>query len=321
MTTLAELLGKPLKILRAPGQIFNPDAFDLSLVGHPSNKEEIIMAKSKKDGEPVTYDFTEISGETKSALGLAYVALKPHIDAGTLPEEVGHFYKSAAEALDLEAETVVIEKAGHNGEDEDKDEDDKDKKKKKKFNFDKNEDEDKDKVISKSAASIIREALPVIISKAQEEAVKPLQIEIRKAQETIDALQGRLDREDMIDVARTLTIDGGDPADELVDQLTVIRKSMDDPKKWESYLEGQRGLKAQIEQGKLFEKSMLPSAQTTSEGSAFAQLQTIADGIIQKSENKDKSAAFDIAIEQNPKLYDRYVSEQTQQAKAADAVA
>ncbi|KKN69244.1 hypothetical protein LCGC14_0442390 [marine sediment metagenome] len=102
-----------LRQLRTPGKLGDPDVSDLSLVKKAANKEKVIMAKNK-DEDP-SYDFSEIDDKTKNALALSYEAIKDNINS--LPEEVGEFFKSAAEELNLDEE-IEIKKAEHENEDE-----------------------------------------------------------------------------------------------------------------------------------------------------------------------------------------------------------
>ena len=120
----------------------------------------------------------------------------------------------------------------------------------------------------------------------------------------------------MVEIAKSLMPNGDKPSEEKIAELTIIRKSMDD-KQWGTYLEGRRSDKIVMEKAALFERQSNPSA--TVPASAFAELQSIADSIIEKSEIKDSSAAMETAIHQNPTLYARYQKEQAAQAKGVEA--
>ncbi len=270
---------------------------------------------AKREDETATYDFSEITDEAKSALALSHEAIKPVMDS--LPEVVGEFFKSAATELKFEATPVVVEKGVHkkgvhengNGENEDEDEEDEDKKKERMKKAEEKENLRK--------TEMIKSALPGALEAAQEQATAPLRIEIKKAQDEVTLLTDRLQRDDMRVVARSLVTEGDKPSEAKVDELITIRKSMPDEKAWNTYLEGQRGLVAQIEKSALFERESHPSSGTP--GSAFDQLQSLANGIIEKSENKDPGDAWDFAVKANPTLYDQHRREQAAQAKAGVA--
>jgi len=247
------------------------------------------------------FDFTEVSDEVKSAIALSHEAVKSHLDS--LPEVVVNFYKSAAEQLELTTEGEAAK-----AEDDDEEEEDENGKKKKKK-------DNEDDVDMTKSIELIKSALPGVIETANKSAVAaaimPLKTEIEKSATRIEELENKLAQDELRETAVTLMPNGDKPSDELVSQLTIIRKSMDD-KQWGSYLEGQRARVAQIEKSALFERVSNPQA--TAPGSAYEQLETIAKSIIEKSETKDTSKAFEIACEQNPKLYAQYRTEQAKQA-------
>ncbi len=251
------------------------------------------MAKNKDEG----YDFSEIEDKTKNALALSYEAIKGDIDS--LPEEVGEFYKSAAKELNLD-ENIEIKKAEHENEDEEDE-------KKKKERMEKAEAAE-----AKKKVDMIKSAFPGALEAAQEAVVKPLQTEIKKAQDEITQLTDKLQRDEMRIFAKSMIADDDDLTDEKVDELIIIKKSMDD-KGWNRYIEGQRGILVQLEKSQLFERQSHPAASTP--GSAYAQIEQITKSIIEKSEDTDPGKAWEFAIKSNPTLYDQYRKEQAAQAK------
>lgn len=276
------------------------------------------MAKHDKDN-PTIFDFSNITDATKSALALSYEAVKEHMDV--LPDEIVEFYKSADDQLDF----GVI--AAAKAEDEKKENKDK---KKAPGDEEEEEDEDKDKakdkkkkadeiVAEKNAErnaqliTAIKSALPGAVTQIQSEAVAPLKVEIEKNRTEIATLVGRLEREEMVEIAKSLMPNGDKPSEEKVAELMVIRKGMDD-KQWAAYLEGRKSDVAIIEKAALFERQSNPGA--TAPASAYAELKGIADSLVEKSEIKDAQAAFEAAIHMNPSIYDRYVKEQAAQAKS-----
>lgn len=259
-------------------------------------------ANGKENGNH-SYDFSEIGDQTKNALALSYEAIKGDIDS--LPDEVGEFFKSAAKELDLD---VQIIKAEHP---KPKDDESEDEKKKRLENLKKAEEEAEEKEAIKKT-DMIKSALPGALEAAQKLVVEPLRVEIKKAQDEITTLRDKLQRDDMRVFAKDMLPGDDDPSDEKVDELITIRKSMDD-KSWDNYIEGQRSLVVQIEKSQLFERQSHPGASTS--GSAYEKLDSIAKGIIEKSENKDPGKAWEYAVETNPTLYDQYRKEQAAQAK------
>ena len=269
---------------RFPGRLHDPDAFDLSLTGSPANKEEILMTKNA-NGVGV-FDFTNASDGVKSAVALAHEAIKPHLEI--MPEQVVQFFKSAEGALELEPEPKPKPDDG--------------------------DDSEKDKNVAAITddtrlLEMVKSALPGVVDIIQ----KPLIVQIQKSQEQIDALVTERDQNTMREIARSLIIpdesgNKGEPPPELVGRLVQIRKSMSDTD-WNAYLEEQRSHIAVIEKSQLFARqsnSLAPGANN----SAYNELKTIADSIIEKSETKNPVSAWNIACQQNPVLYQRYMEEQ-----------
>lgn len=249
------------------------------------------MSKSEDDDATITYDFSNISEETKNALALSHEAVKGHIDA--LPEQVGLFYKSAAKALDFSSEPEL--------EKPDSDPDTT------------GDDADKTKVDPEAEASRVVELIKSALPGAIEVAIKPVETEFKKAQDRIAELEGLRDRDEITEIAASITPNGDKPSPELVDQLVTIKKSMS-PEQWEKYLERERGTKIQLEKSALLERQSSPAA--LSANSAYGQLKGIADSLIEKSEVKDPTSAWDVACERNPALYDQYRAEQAATSKA-----
>ena len=260
------------------------------------------MVKKEAGDDPQVYDFSEINDKARSAIVLAHEAVKDEEVMNSLPDEVVEFFKSAAKELDLETIKVELDKAAHPDEDEEE--------KKKRLEKLKKAEEEAE---SKKKTEMIKSAFPGVLESVQRAVVEPLQVEIKKAQDQIEELTGKLQRDEMRELAKTLTSNGDDPSDAKVDELVTIKKSMDD-KGWTSYLESQRGLITQIEKSQLFERQANPAASTP--GSAYEELQSIANGIVEKSEDKNPGLAWDHAVKTNPALYDKYRKEQAAQATA-----
>jgi len=228
------------------------------------------------------------------------------IELNETPEQA--LIREIWEELDLETTVVEVHKAEHENETEEE--------KKKRLEEVKKAEEDAERAKEKKKTEMIKSAFPGVLEAAQKVVVEPLQTEIKKAQDDLTEMRGKLQRDEMRIFARDMTPGDDEPSDEKVDELITIRKSMDD-KGWKAYTESQRGLVTQIEKSSLFERQTNPAGSTA--GSAYEKLTEIVKSVIEKSENKDQSKAWDHVISTNPVLYEQYRTEQAAQAKVGSA--
>ena len=275
--------------IRLPGRIQDVNPFDLTITSRPSNKEDVLVTKN---ADAVVYDFSQTTDEAKTALALSYQVIKSALD--TMPEGIKDFYVQAQKELGLDA---IIKSAQDEAE-----------KAKLDTDLDKSDDKETDALIE-----VVKSALPGVFETVIAKTTAPLLADIKKSHDRIDELETQRARDELRETARTLVVDDSLPSDEFITQLAVIQKSMS-PEQFKTYLEGQRSQVAMIQKSALFERVSHPAA--TAPGSAYEELEIIAKSILEKSEVKDFSAAWESAIHQNPKLYERYQSEQ---AKAVPA--
>ena len=272
--------------VRIPGRIQNVNPFDLTITRMPANKEDVLMTKT---ADAVVYDFSKATDEAKTALALSYQVIKSSLEV--MPDEIRDFYNSAQKELDLEAIIKSAQEADNKSKDDD--------------------DSTKDDKESAALVEIVKSALPGVFETVITKTQEPLLAEIKKSQERIDELEAQRARDGLREIAHTLIADESQPTDEFITQLSLIQKSMA-PEQFKAYLEGQRSQIAMIKKSALFERTSHPAA--TAPGSAYEELEIIAKSILEKSEVKDFSAAWEAAVHQNPKLYDQY---QTEQAKVS----
>ena len=168
--------------------------------------------------------------------------------------------------------------------------------------------EEEDDEIKKSQLEELAKSIPGLRDLIE----SPLKAEIAKSNERLQGLEDERDLTAAVEIAKSM------PGDTLVvaKRLIQLKKSMDSGE-YQDYIEEQKGIKVQLSKSATF--SQMGSGRSTEGTTAESKIMALADQVIAKSGNTDKSAKGDaiaLVMEQNPDLANQYNREMEKAASA-----